>query len=202
MSHQAKAIKGVKVANHNSSYDVNDHIKDSKMLINELKCKAFRADLQGYSDSKRHMQLAATDEHDGTDSKKFNLLKSTSTTLPANKHQAGNHYSDQKEFNSFRSNTVHSLYSEKKQANSNRNMNGVGILITNNYTQKVKKSISFTKPLVNNQSSDMLECDLVRESTPLYTGQEDAEIKKPAGLLAVVNSSSETTQQAANNLQA
>lgn len=135
-------MKGVKISNHNSSYDINDHIKDSKLLINELKSKKV---FESPSDPKL---------------KKYAVFK-TDTSVPQDKIEKY----DQKDFH------AQSFYPEKFN-------NQGGILLSNGtYQTRVKKSISFTKPLVNEKSKSDL-----KESIPLYDNHEDIN----SGLLTTV----------------
>ncbi len=134
-------IKGVRiVTNHDSSYDINDHIKDSKLLIDELKSK----------------KIFDSNEPSNNKTKRFsNLFK---TALPLMKDL------DEKDLK------VQSLYSEKY----NKTSKNSGILVLNS-NQRVKKSISFTKPLVNENSKDEKSdtSEIIRESTPLYDHPEN-----------------------------
>ena len=130
-------MKGVKISNHDSSYDINDHIKDSKLLINELKSKKM-------FDSSGDPKL-----------KKYTVFK-TDTSVPQDKIEIH----------------AQSMYTDK--------YNGQGGILLHNgtYQQRVKKSISFTKPLVNEKSKGDM-----KESVPLY---DNHDVDISSGLLTTV----------------
>lgn len=151
-----KSARGGKLhhSSQDSSYDINDHIKDSKLLINELK--------SGFSDPSKQ--------------KKYSLFK----TSVANKAERIESYNE-KEFQA--------LYSDKFKTSQS------GILTNNtaydNQQLKLKKSssVSFTKPLVNDSSKEIV----LKESSPLYEHTEtetESNNNSTAGLLTTVTNQS------------
>ncbi len=142
-------IKGVRLlTNHDSSYDINDHIKDSKLLIDELKSR----------------KIFESTEPTGKTKRFSNLFKTAQQHL------------DEKDLK------VQSLYSDK----FNKSSKNSGILVLNS-TQRVKKSISFTKPLVNEKlKQEESSGDVLRESTPLYHAENNISNTITTGLLTTV----------------
>ncbi len=170
-----KLIKGIKVSN-DSSYDINDHIKDVKLLKqNELKKPYVNGTLNGAYDKKRDYYTEYTKNYQQQQQQiarqldeRKNKFKSTST-LPT-KSMIGKYEVKDLSVSNLKTHAAHSYNQFEKLNNGlviNNDKSLSNTMINEKNSLKMKKSISFTK---STQQSilNIDDSNLIKETTPLF----------------------------------